>query len=374
LLSNGYGKQVPVTFEVSPIISDTIVTDEEWLWQMLLNLLTNACKYTDRGEIHVQVSLAHEAKRNSEKTATFAAMRNSVSSATSVTVTDSAPTATARQILFEVIDTGKKWFARGIFLPPIHTISLFVCFVQGVGIREEKLESIFEAFAQVQTGQVTGTGLGLFGVRRRAEGLQGSCGARHNLQSSTGTGTVIWFSIPYIIDHSECLASSSQDHAQPPGLAIVRAKPGANAASPGAAATLLMQIRERGLVAMVVDDTLSIRKLMERILLQLGFEKVIGYENGSKGLDALMTEPVDIVFTDVQMPIMTGPEVRIHVSASCSTYHWLNTQDSLVFADDASVSRIRGRRPGARRAHYAADDRRGLREQLCRRRAERRRV
>jgi DNA-binding LytR/AlgR family response regulator len=61
---------------------------------------------------------------------------------------------------------------------------------------------------------------------------------------------------------------------------------------------------------MVVDDTLSIRKLMERTLLQLGVERVVGYENGSKALDALMMEAVDIVFTDVQMPIMTGPEVR----------------------------------------------------------------
>jgi CheY-like chemotaxis protein len=88
----------------------------------------------------------------------------------------------------------------------------------------------------------------------------------------------------------------------------VRAKPG-NLAPMVNPTTLTTQIRERGLVAMVVDDTLSIRKLMERTLLQLGFEKVIGYENGSRALDALMTEAVDIVFTDVQMPIMTGPEV-----------------------------------------------------------------
>jgi signal transduction histidine kinase len=55
--SNGYGKQVPVTFEVSPEVNDSIITDEEWLWQMLLNLLTNACKYTDKGSIHVRISL-----------------------------------------------------------------------------------------------------------------------------------------------------------------------------------------------------------------------------------------------------------------------------------------------------------------------------
>ena len=63
------------------------------------------------------------------------------------------------------------------------------------------------------------------------------------------------------------------------------------------------------LVAMVVDDTLTIRKLMEKMLLKLGFDRVDCYENGKKGLEALLTAPVDIVFSDVQMPIMTGPEV-----------------------------------------------------------------
>ena len=53
---SGYGKQVPVIFEIDQNVSERIITDEEWLWQMILNLLTNACKYTDRGEIRVVLS------------------------------------------------------------------------------------------------------------------------------------------------------------------------------------------------------------------------------------------------------------------------------------------------------------------------------
>ena len=60
---------------------------------------------------------------------------------------------------------------------------------------------------------------------------------------------------------------------------------------------------------MVVEDTLTVRKLMQQLLLKIGFERVDCYENGSKGLEAMMAGPVDIVFSDVQMPIMTGPEV-----------------------------------------------------------------
>ena len=56
IYSNGYGKQVPVSFKLARDVCDRIITDEEWLWQMVLNLLTNACKYTDKGEIRVTVS------------------------------------------------------------------------------------------------------------------------------------------------------------------------------------------------------------------------------------------------------------------------------------------------------------------------------
>jgi len=58
--SAGYTKQVPLTFTIDNNVCDEIITDEEWLWQMLLNLLTNACKYTDRGSIHVRISICSE--------------------------------------------------------------------------------------------------------------------------------------------------------------------------------------------------------------------------------------------------------------------------------------------------------------------------
>jgi signal transduction histidine kinase len=104
---NGFGKEVPVSFEVCRTIFDTIITDEEWLWQMLLNLLTNACKYTDRGSIHVKVSLTHEIKKDSEKTGllegTFSSIKNTNAVAAAEVV---ATTATTNYLLFEVADTG----------------------------------------------------------------------------------------------------------------------------------------------------------------------------------------------------------------------------------------------------------------------------
>ena len=81
------------------------------------------------------------------------------------------------------------------------------------------------------------------------------------------------------------------------------------ASTPFGTSMLTRFIVDHHLVAMVVDDTLTIRKLMEKMLLKLGFDRVDCYENGKKGLEALLAAPVDIVFSDVQMPIMTGPEV-----------------------------------------------------------------
>ena len=190
---------------------------------------------------------------------------------------------------------------------------------------DDKIGSMFEAFAQVQEGQVTGTGLGLFGVRTRAEGLQGTCGARHNTESSTGTGTVLWFAIPYVPDLAHANSPSARARAVPykrvlgleqkPSLDDMRGplekieeRSTRTNCSEGDQRVEAL-ICARRLTALVIDDTKTVRKLMEKLLLKMGFESVVCYENGSKGLEAMMAGQVDIVFSDVQMPIMTGPEM-----------------------------------------------------------------
>ena len=55
-----------MTFSVASNVCDRIITDEEWLWQMILNLLTNACKYTSRGDIRVSVSIKQETLETGE--------------------------------------------------------------------------------------------------------------------------------------------------------------------------------------------------------------------------------------------------------------------------------------------------------------------
>ncbi len=97
IIINGYGKQVPVSFEVAPDICDEIITDEEWLWQMLLNLLTNACKYTDRGSIHMRISVVNDQELN----------RLNGSDNQEALTPLIVPHAYPNMLFCEVIDTGK---------------------------------------------------------------------------------------------------------------------------------------------------------------------------------------------------------------------------------------------------------------------------
>ncbi len=94
-----------MSFEVHSDISDAILTDEEWLWQMLLNLLTNACKYTDQGSIRVVVSLQRvAATATSDATAKYTSIMRSSSVLPLPALTINTDTF---NLLFEVIDTGR---------------------------------------------------------------------------------------------------------------------------------------------------------------------------------------------------------------------------------------------------------------------------
>ena len=97
IIINGHGKLVPVSFEVTPEVCDEIITDEEWLWQMILNLLTNACKHTSHGNIQVRISIvkdkaAFEGESDTQKYA----------GVTPLQIDDTTPD----MLLCEVIDTG----------------------------------------------------------------------------------------------------------------------------------------------------------------------------------------------------------------------------------------------------------------------------
>lgn len=57
--------------------------------------------------------------------------------------------------------------------------------------------------------------------------------------------------------------------------------------------------------ALVVDDSATMREMVSYTLKQAGFEPLTG-GNGQEGLERLTGQPVDLIITDLNMPVMDG--------------------------------------------------------------------
>ena len=66
---------------------------------------------------------------------------------------------------------------------------------------------------------------------------------------------------------------------------------------------------------LTVDDSRTILAMLHHTLSNAGFE-VLQAEDGQKGLDVLKNESVDVVITDINMPVMDGIEFIRSVRAS----------------------------------------------------------
>ena len=133
-------KSLDFGIRIDPMVPIAITGDSKRLRQILLNLVSNALKFTEKGRIDII--------------------------ATVVTIT---PTNVV--LKFEVADTG-------------------------VGIPEQSLGSLFKVFSRVrqdQTKTVAGTGLGLSICKKLTDMLGGTIGVR----SKPGEGSVFWFTLPF---------------------------------------------------------------------------------------------------------------------------------------------------------------------------------
>ncbi len=131
-------KGLQLDFDVSSDLPKEIVGDEGCIRQVLLNLLNNACKFTQQGHVRLTVEKVDRS---------------------------SGPC-----IRFSVSDTG-------------------------IGIAAADVDRIFDRFYQVENGQTScfgGTGLGLAISKRLAATMGGEIGV-HSRQNE---GTTFWFTIP----------------------------------------------------------------------------------------------------------------------------------------------------------------------------------
>lgn len=66
-----------------------------------------------------------------------------------------------------------------------------------------------------------------------------------------------------------------------------------------------------GFTVLVVDDSSTVRKIIRRCLQQsgLGIGQVLEGSNGREALSVLENQPVDVVLTDINMPVMDGVQL-----------------------------------------------------------------
>jgi PAS domain S-box-containing protein len=124
---------------VAPAREITIVTDRRSLTQILINLVSNAIKFTDRGEVRLEIRRRRVGR--------------------------------ARVVAFDVVDTG-------------------------IGLAEEDQAQLFQALEQAReqsTAAHEGTGLGLYISQRLATQLSGAI----SFESRLGGGSTFTLTLPY---------------------------------------------------------------------------------------------------------------------------------------------------------------------------------
>jgi len=158
----------------------------------------------------------------------------------------------------------------------------------GVGIPADKFHAIFDPFVQADTSvtrQFGGTGLGLTISRRIAQALGGGIGVSSEIgKGSTFTVTIAAGSLVGV----KILDAPAADGMRSP-------RPKSTNPLPSLA----------GVRVLVVEDGDTNRKLMGLILQRFGIEVTMA-ENGRIGADLAIKNPFDLIFMDMQMPVMDG--------------------------------------------------------------------
>ena len=273
--------------DVDEGVPDVVHGDGGRIRQVLANLLTNAVKFTPAGSVRIAVAPGPQTP-------------------------EGGPT-----LAFSVADTGE-------------------------GIAPERLSAVFERFEQADASTARthgGTGLGLAICRQ----LVTSMGGELTAESALGEGSVFRFTValgqaepsPGPADAAWVARPAGASETDPlpaaPPPAEAPASPAAEAATPAEAAApdeaeppapdtsrperasvMSLDAVLPSARVLVVEDDDVLQRVTALTLRRLGYQpEVVG--NGQLAVEAVRSQPFDVVLMDVMMPVMNGLDATRHI-------------------------------------------------------------
>lgn len=221
-------KQLQLACTIDYQLPQMILGDAIRLNQILINLTGNAIKFTEKGKVHLDVKVISKDKE-------YCTLR------------------------FKVTDTG-------------------------IGIPEEKLNTIFDSFEQAENNKrrYEGTGLGLTIVKQLVE-MQGG---HIYLNSKLNEGSEFTFELKY---------KMSTNDSEPNKSPIKKEK-------------TKVKIDFENVRMLIAEDNKVNQLLVKNMLKKFGVQHLSLVESGQAAIDIVQKENFDMILMDIQMPGMDGYE------------------------------------------------------------------
>jgi len=268
-------KGLELIFERTSDVPQYVHADESKLRQVVINLLGNAIKFTQSGRVTLRVTRELNVGR-------FKVEGSKLSS--NLEPNNLQPVT----LRFEVEDTGP-------------------------GIAAEEIDRLFSPFVQTQTGRKSqsGTGLGLAISDRFVRMMGGTI----TVSSVLGRGTLFKWDVQINV------VPAAQVLPQEPKRQVISLAPN--------------QPKYR---ILVVEDSLTNRKLLTNLLKSLGFE-VREAQNGQEGIALWESWKPHLIWMDIRMPVMDGYEATQQIRAQESLLRtpWSSNSPTVIIAVTASA-------------------------------------
>ena len=240
-------KGLSMQLEIDPATPFFLMGDAMRLRQVLVNLVGNAVKFTERGEVTVRVRC-------------------------------SAPASESLTLAFSVSDTG-------------------------IGMTPEHMAQIFAAFAQADssiTRRFGGTGLGLTICKRLTALMEGQITVRSEL----GLGSTFRVDIPFEQQAARPETSVAGEPTGTSSASAARLQAQLGAEKPAVQAPAGSEVL-RGARVLLVEDNPVNAMVAKAFLVDLGMQ-VSAATDGVQAVEQASRQAFDVVLMDLQMPNMDG--------------------------------------------------------------------